>query len=369
MAASSGLLANDTDILAMRLDLPARERPLPRDPDPQRGRFLYLHAVPDYSGRDSFTYQALDGTASSNTATTTLSVTWVNQPPVGASNAVTIVQNTPYTFQASDFGFTDPADTPPDGFLGVKISELPSAGALWNGDQKVNAGDTISVDDINKGLLTFAPDADTYGQDYAAFSFQVQDDGGTANGGIDLDQTPRTFTMNVIAPPVVVDESYSTSNDTPLTIAAPGILGEAADVYGNTLTASLVSGPAYGQLVFNSDGSFTYTPLPRWAGSDAFTYRAYDGISYSNTATIDLAVVSEDQAPVATNRHTRPARIRSSPSRAPACSPARRTPRRSVMASIVSGPAHGVLTPNPTATAPSPTCPRRAIAEPTALPT
>jgi hypothetical protein len=32
---------------------------------------------------------------------------------------------------------------------------------------------------------------------YANFTFQVQDDGGTANGGIDLDLTPNLITLNV----------------------------------------------------------------------------------------------------------------------------------------------------------------------------
>ena len=178
--------------------------------------------------------------------------------------------NTPYTFQASDFGFTDPADTPPDGFLAVKISTLPTAGALWKGQQTVNAGDTISVEDINTGLLSLSPGPNSFGQAYASFTFQVQDDGGTANGGIDLDQAPRTFTVNVDLAPVAVNESYSTNQDTPLTIAAPGVLGSDTDVNGYALTASLVTGPVQGNLAFNPDGSFTYTPSPRWVGNDSF---------------------------------------------------------------------------------------------------
>src|SRR5438132_7505901 len=32
---------------------------------------------------------------------------------------------------------------------------------------------------------------------YASFTFQVQDGGGTAGGGVDLDPTPRTLTLDV----------------------------------------------------------------------------------------------------------------------------------------------------------------------------
>ena len=35
----------------------------------------------------------------------------------------------------------------------------------------------------------FTPAANANGTAYASFTFQVQDDGGTANGGVDLDQS------------------------------------------------------------------------------------------------------------------------------------------------------------------------------------
>ena len=40
--------------------------------------------------------------------------------------------------------------------------------------------------------------------------------------------------------PVAVDDSYTTNEDTPLTIAAPGVLGNDTDVDGDALTAALV---------------------------------------------------------------------------------------------------------------------------------
>ena len=33
----------------------------------------------------------------------------------------------------------------------------------------------------------------------ASFDFQLQDDGGTTTGGVDMDPTPRTMTVNVTA--------------------------------------------------------------------------------------------------------------------------------------------------------------------------
>ncbi len=47
------------------------------------------------------------------------------------------------------------------------------------------------VADITAGQLVFTPAANANGTGYASFTFQVQDDGGTANGGVDLDPSPQ----------------------------------------------------------------------------------------------------------------------------------------------------------------------------------
>ena len=52
---------------------------------------------------------------------------------------------------------------------------------------------------INSGLLKFVPAANANGTNYASFTFQVLDDGGTANGGSNLDPSPNTMTINVTA--------------------------------------------------------------------------------------------------------------------------------------------------------------------------
>ena len=40
---------------------------------------------------------------------------------------------------------------------------------------------------------------------------------------------------------MAVDDSYATDEDTPLTVAAPGVLGNDTDVDGDPLTAVLVT--------------------------------------------------------------------------------------------------------------------------------
>jgi hypothetical protein len=77
-------------------------------------------------------------------------------------------------------------------------------------------------------------------------------------------------------PPTADDDDYFTDEDTLLSVAATGVLGNDTDPDGDSLTAALQSGPGDGTLSLNSNGSFTYTPDPGFFGSDSFNYKAND---------------------------------------------------------------------------------------------
>jgi uncharacterized protein len=113
------------------------------------------------------------------------------------------------------------------------------------------------------------------------------------------DHDPVIVGLTPNAAPVAANDSYTTDEDTPLTVAAPGVLVNDTDGNGDPLTAVLVSGPTKGTLVLNSDGSFTYTPNANYNGSDSFTYTAHDGSADSNEATVSITVNAVNDAPVA----------------------------------------------------------------------
>ncbi len=159
------------------------------------------------AGAAAFTFQVQDdgGTANGGADTDatpntiTVDVTPVNDAPAGTSGTVTTAEDTAYVFGAADFGFSDTHDSPANALLAVKITTLPAAGTLTDNGVAVTAGQVVTIADITGGKLVFTPDADANGGSYAAFTFQVQDDGGVANGGVDLDPTPRTITVAVTA--------------------------------------------------------------------------------------------------------------------------------------------------------------------------
>ncbi len=127
----------------------------------------------------------------------TISVTNVNEAPAGANRSHDILEDSIYTFTANSFGYSDPTDIPANAFGGVKINTLPSSGSLTLNDAAVVAGQFVSAASIGAGGLKYSPVLNANGTNYASFSFQVQDNGGTANGGVNLDPTANTVTFNV----------------------------------------------------------------------------------------------------------------------------------------------------------------------------
>ena len=89
---------------------------------------------------------------------------------------------------------------------------------------------------------------------------------------------------------MATNDTYTTPENTTLTVTAPGLLANDSDPSGKPLTAALVAGPANGTLTLNPNGSFSYTPNAGFYSADSFTYRDSDGTLQSNTATVALTV-------------------------------------------------------------------------------
>src|SRR5262249_15113440 len=113
---------------------------------------------------------------------------------------------------------------------------------------------------------------------------------------------PATVTIAIGAvndPPVAHPDAYATDEDTPLHVAAPGVLANDIDVEGDPLSAILVSPPSHGTVTLQPDGHFTYVPAANFNGVDSFTYRANDGALDSSAAVVTLTVNPVNDPPTA----------------------------------------------------------------------
>lgn len=94
--------------------------------------------------------------------------------------------------------------------------------------------------------------------------------------------------------PVAQNDTASGNEDTPITTG--NVLSNDADFEGNSLSITGNSQGANGSVVYNNDGTFTYTPNLDFNGKDSFTYTVSDG-SLSSTATVNLTVNAVNDAP------------------------------------------------------------------------
>lgn len=232
------------------------------------GSFTYT-PTSNYSGSDSFTYRAKDSlNGTSGTATVSLSVLAVNDPPTAVPGAGIVNEDQVLNASVTSTDIDGPSIT------------YTVVGDVSHGTLNFHAN----------GSYTYTPASNFFGTD--SFTFK-------ANDGF-LDSGTATITLTVIPVndlPVAYDDVADTTEDNPTTGSLTG-----TDVDNASLIYSIVGGPAHGSVNLNpATGEVTYTPAANYFGTDSFTYKVNDGTADSNTATIVVTVSAVNDAPVATD--------------------------------------------------------------------
>ncbi|MCV6591189.1 MAG: DUF4347 domain-containing protein, partial [Marinobacterium sp.] len=135
-----------------------------------------------------------------------------NNAPTGADKTLSLSEDGRYTLKTSDFGFsdTDASDT----LHQVRIDSLPTRGGLLLNGATVKAGTAVLYAQLEAGLLSFVPSADSNG--YSSLTFSVHD-------GHEFSAQPSTLHFSI-----------SALNDSPTgTVEIAG-----SPTQGQTLTAS-----------------------------------------------------------------------------------------------------------------------------------
>lgn len=268
----------------------------------------------------SFTFRVQDdgGTANSGinlsvaAATMTINVLPKNDAPSGTDKVITINEDTSHLFSAADFGFTDQFDNPNNIFISVLVS-LPSAGSLTFGGTPLPGSTTILAASLT--TLQYIPPLNASGSSTATFTFQVKDDGLTANGGVDLDPTPNIITFNVLPLndlPVVADIPKSGPEDATLPFTALDFTSKFTDVDGDALTKiKVINTPANGLLKVNGVDiiagaeilaadfpNITFVPTANFNGSTTFKWNGFDGTAYATVdEDVNITITAVNDAP------------------------------------------------------------------------
>ena len=193
-----------------------------------------------------------DGESTSDARLRNLTITPINDAPQGTDNSVVINEDTSYTFSGTDFGYADPIES--HNFAAITVESVPASGTLALNGAPVIPGQLVSITGINSGNLIYTPLAHQHGSSADSWDFSVRDNGGTANGGLDKDQTANTISIDIIA----VNDAPQGSDGTVATIEGAVTVLSVQDfgfldpIEGDVISAVIVDAiPVNGDLLLN----------------------------------------------------------------------------------------------------------------------
>ncbi|RFM33077.1 Ig-like domain-containing protein, partial [Chitinophaga silvisoli] len=232
------------------------------------GSFTYTPNA-NFNGIDTVMYQTCDNTSTCDTARLIITVTPVNDAPIATDDAITINEDTQGTGNVLT-NDTDPDSDP----LTASVITSPAHGTIV-----LNAN----------GTFTYTPNANFNGLDTVTYK-------ACDNTGL-CDTARLIITVTPVNDaPIATDDATTINEDTPGT---GNVLINDTDPDGDALTASVVTNPAHGTIVLNTDGSFTYTPNANFYGIDTVMYQACDNTGACDTARLIITVTAMNDAPVA----------------------------------------------------------------------
>ncbi len=219
----------------------------------------------NYSGSDSFTFSVSDGTATSNTATISITIDNINDAPIATAQTISVNEdsnNNVITLSGSDID----GDT-----LSYTIESNPNNGTLSG---------TVPN-------LSYTPNANYTGTD--SFTFSIND--GTATSNI---ATVSITVININDAPKAIDQSITINEDSSNNV----ITLSGSDLDGDTLSYTVETTPGNGTLSGTAP-NLSYTPNANYTGTDSFTFSINDGTATSNITTISITINNINDAPTA----------------------------------------------------------------------
>ena len=288
--AAAGVLGNDSDP-----DLDPKTAV--KDSDPTNGTlslaadgsFTYDPDA-DFNGTDTFTYHVEAGGESSNSATVTITITAINDPPSGVLDTATMAVSE-NSGAASDPGrVTGITGGPPDEPQAVTFTVTPVNAALFS------AGPAIS----STGTLTFTPAANANGS--TSVSVSISDGittvalSGNFTITISAVNDPPTGTLDIVTM-TVLEDSVAANDPGRVT----GITGGPPDEpQAVTFTVTVTPGTTAlfaTQPAISPTGTLTFTPAANRAGSTSVSVSISDGGTSVTLGSFTITITAVNDPP------------------------------------------------------------------------
>jgi large repetitive protein len=262
------VLSNDTDLDGDPLTVTAATSPNGTVVINANGTITYTPNA-NFNGTDTITYTISDGAGGFSTSTVTIIVAPVNDAPVAVNDVATTNEDAPLKISPL-LNDTDVDGDP----LTITAATAPNGKVTVNPD----------------GTILYEPNPNFNGTDVITYTIS-DGKGGTSTATITVTVAP------VNDPPVAVNDTAATNEDTPVTVA---VLVNDSDLDGDPLSV-VAATVGNGTVLINPDGTVTYTPKANFFGVDTITYTISDGKGGTSTATVTVTVASVNDVPVATN--------------------------------------------------------------------
>ncbi|WP_319584175.1 VCBS domain-containing protein [uncultured Pseudodesulfovibrio sp.] len=216
--------------------------------------------------------------------------------------------------QVTDYSSTD-------GAIVVAEDSSISIDVLGNDTDPDLPNDTLSITDLGdaahgtvsvvNGEVLYTPDDNYNGPD--SFTYTITDEGGaTDTATVYLNVTPVNDAPIAVSDTVTVLEDHSASGNV-ITGSGADHAGQDTDIDGDSLTVTQFSVQGdtdtyaagetahiegVGDLVINTDGSYTFTPADDYDGAvPTATYTVTDGNGGYDSADLSISITPENDAP------------------------------------------------------------------------
>ncbi|HEY0481863.1 MAG TPA: Ig-like domain-containing protein [Kofleriaceae bacterium] len=263
------VVANDTDLDGDTLAVTAITQPAHGVTEIVDGGHVAYTPAPNYHGPDAFSYTISDGNGGEAGAAVAITVNPVNDPPVAAGDAASLLEDGSATIDVA----ANDSDIDGDALEITAVTQ--------------GAHGTVVIGDAHH--VVYAPAPNYHGPD--AFSYTIADpSGGRATAAVAIE------VIGVNDAPVAADDAASLDEDTSVTV---DVVGNDGDIDGDALAIASVTQPAHGLASVTDATHVLYVPAPDYHGRDAFSYTIGDGHGGQATAAVTIDVVSVNDAPVA----------------------------------------------------------------------